>query len=284
MKFAIFRVVAALLLATALITLALLPAAAQSSNIPKSLQVKIISIRPHDPQAYTQGLLIHNGFFYESTGLTGESSLRKVDMQTGKILQRLDIPKEFYAEGLALVDDKLIQITYTEQLAFVYDLETFEKLNTFTYIGEGWGLCYDGTSLYMSNGSPFITERDPETFKPIRTFEIKLGGVAVNNLNELECVGDYIYSNIWFTETIIQIDKRDGQIVALIDATNLLTQQERDLAGQWGTFNGIAYDSTTERFFITGKYWPWMFEVEFVEDLPQGYVTPTPIVIATPNE
>jgi len=245
---------------------------------PERLRVQIHSIRPHDPSAFTQGLLIHDGFFYESTGLYGQSTLRKVDMQTGEVLQQLSLPVEFFAEGLALVGERLIQLTWQEQVAFVYDLETFERRDAFTYIGEGWGLCYDQETdaLYMSNGSHVLYVRDPKTFRALRQLEIMLDDVPIRNLNELECVGDSIYANIWFSDEILRIDKRTGRITAIIDASNLLTPEEREAIGRAGTLNGIAYDAETERFFLTGKLWQWMFEVDFVPELPENYVTPTP--------
>lgn len=263
-----------------LLSLASLSLSAQEPpERPERLQVKILSIRPHDPTAFTQGLLIHNGFFYESTGLYGQSTLRKVDMQTGEVLQRIALAPEFFAEGLALVGERLIQLTWREQVAFVYDLETFERLETFTYIGDGWGLCYDAESdaLYMSNGSHILTVRDPQTFEVRRQIEVILDDVPIRNLNELECVGDSIYANIWFSDQILRIDKQTGQITAIIEASNLLTPEERLVAGHGAVLNGIAYDAETERFFITGKLWPWMFEVEFVPELPQTYRTPTPL-------
>jgi glutamine cyclotransferase len=246
---------------------------------PERLRVQIHSVRPHDPSAFTQGLLIHDGFFYESTGLYGQSTLRKVDMQTGEVLQQLSLPVEFFAEGLALVGERLIQLTWQEQVAFVYDLETFERRETFTYIGEGWGLCYDQETdkLYMSNGSHVLYVRDPETFRVLRQLEIVLDDVPIRNLNELECVGDSIYANIWFSDQILRIDKQTGRITAIIDASNLLTPEEREAVGRAGTLNGIAYDPESERFFLTGKLWQWLFEVDFVPELPENYVTPTPL-------
>ncbi|MCE7949225.1 MAG: glutaminyl-peptide cyclotransferase [Chloroflexi bacterium CFX4] len=272
-----------LLPAIALFALIALPwvalTAQEAPDKPEQLRVQILSVRRHDPEAYTQGLLIHNGFFYESTGLYGKSTLRKVDMLTGEVLQQTELEQQFFAEGLAKVGDRLIQITWQEQVAFVYDLETFDKLSAFTYIGEGWGLCYDEADeqLYMSNGSHIIFVRDPETFQEVRRLEVLRDGDYVRNLNELECVGDSIYANVWFSDDILRIDKQTGRITAVIDAANLLTPEEREAIGHWGTLNGIAYDPESERFFITGKLWGWMFEVQFVPELPEGYLTPTPL-------
>ncbi len=246
---------------------------------PERLKVQIISIRPHDPFAFTQGLLIHDGFFYESTGLYGSSTLRKVDMRTGEVLQQVVLPPEFFAEGLALVENRLIQLTWREQVAFVYDLETFQQLQTINYLGEGWGLCYDAESesLYMSDGSHILTVRDPQTFEVIRRLEIWLDDVPMRNLNELECAGDSIYANIWFSDQILRIDKHSGRVTAIIEAANLLTPEERAAAGGSAVLNGIAYEPESERFFLTGKLWLWLFEVEFVPELPETYRTPTPL-------
>jgi len=261
----------------AVIGLPLLSAAAQTPEPLRLLKPKIVSVRPHDPAAYTQGLLLHDGFFYESTGLEGQSTLRKVDPLTGEVLQRTDLPPNLFGEGLALVDDRFIQITWKSQVALVYDRETFKPLDTFTYIGEGWGLCYDGESLYMSNGSSALTRRDPKTFKELEVISVTLEGQPVTNLNELECVGGSVYANVWFTNQIMEIDKRTGRIKTIIDAAGLLTPEETAAAGYWGTMNGIAYDAETGRFFLTGKFWPWVFEVELVTFLDPSYKTPTPL-------
>jgi glutamine cyclotransferase len=225
---------------------------------------EVISVRPHDASAYTEGLLQYNGSLYESTGRSGASTLREVDPQTGAILRSIDIPEEYYAEGLALVDNKLIQLTYKTEVAFVYDLDTFEQIGTFSYTGEGWGLCYDGRYLYMSNGSPFIDVRDTQTFDLIFSGLVTAQGRMVEQINELECVGDYIYANVWHTDYIIKIDKTNGVVVAIIDASGLIPPEELAQYGAEAVLNGIAYLPETDTFLITGKYWPKMFEVRFV--------------------
>jgi glutamine cyclotransferase len=196
------------------------------------LQPEILDVRPHDTGAYTQGLLLHDGSLYESTGRNGESTLRQVDLQTGEVLRSIDVPEEYFAEGLERVDDTLIQLTWKSEVAFVYDLATFDKIGEFTYSGEGWGLCSDGSYLYMSDGSPFIDLRDRETFEPIVSFLVTVQGQMVEQLNELECVGDYIYANVWQTDFIVKIDKRNGVVVSVIDASNLLTAEERATLGR----------------------------------------------------
>lgn len=228
----------------------------------ETLVPEVIAEYPHDPDAFTQGLLLHNGFFYESTGLYGESDLRRVDPETGAVLQQVDLNDQIFAEGLALIDDRLIQITWRENIAIEYDLETFEVNNVFEYEGEGWGLCFDGEALYMTDGSDNLFLRDPETFELLAIIPVTLRGQPVFNLNELECVGDDIYANVWQTDFIMRIDKDSGVVGAEIDASGLLTDPE---SAQADVLNGIAYDPENDIFYITGKLWPRLFEVQFVE-------------------
>lgn len=240
------------------------------------LAPEVISVRDHDPAAYTQGLLFYDGSLYESTGLYGESTLREVDPDTGEVLRKIDIPEAYFAEGLERVDDRLIQLTWKTGEAFVYDLATFEQVDTFTYSGEGWGLCSDGRFLYMSDGTPFLQVRDRKTFDLLVSAAVTLQGQAVSRyvdqqqrplglLNELECVGDYVYANVWKTDMILKIDKMTGVVVALIDASNLLTEEERAVLGGQQVLNGIVYLPDSDTFLITGKQWDKMFEVRFVE-------------------
>jgi glutaminyl-peptide cyclotransferase len=238
-----------------------------AENAPvQRLVPQVISARPHDITAWTQGLLVHDGYLYESTGQTGFSTLRQVDLLTGEVLRSVPIAfPNYYGEGLALVDDRLIQLTWTEQIAIVYDLETFTPLGTFTYDGEGWGLCYDGEFLYMSNGSSTLTRRDPATFAALEQIPVLLDDQPVTRLNELECVGPWIYANVWQTDQIMCIDKATGRVSATIDAFGLADPQTGTvLSGTGGGLNGIALDPETSNFLITGKLWPWLFEVQFV--------------------
>lgn len=231
---------------------------------------EVINVYPHDPMAFTQGLLIHDGVFYESTGsrpVPTLSTLRRVDIEQGEVLQRLELDEAYFGEGLERVGDRLIQLTWTSGEAFVYDIETFERLETYTYEGEGWGLCYDGRYLFMSDSTNYLQVRDAETFDLVVKFLVTLDGNPIQEslLNELECVGDYIYANLWLTDFIVQIDKFSGQITAVIDASGLLTGEEREALDANAVLNGIAYDDENETFFITGKLWDKMFEVRFVE-------------------
>lgn len=236
-------------------------AATPAPDAPERLTVKVLSTRPHDPGAYTQGFFLHNGSLFESTGLYGQSSVREVNPQTGAVKRKAAVPQEYFAEGLALVGDRLIQLTWQEQKAFVYKLADFSKVEELRYDGEGWGLCWDGTRLIMTDGSDRLTFRDPKTFAVIGTVHVTLAGRPINQLNELECVNGTVYSNVWQTDDILRIDPGTGKVTAVIDASSLLTPAERQHAD---VLNGIAWDPAKKTFLITGKLWPKMFEVAFV--------------------
>lgn len=268
---------AGLLLAGAV--LACLSAAAQPTALanrvqrgpdkPEQLRVKVLSTRLHDPAAYTQGLELYGERLFESTGLYRESSLREVDQHSGAVLRRKDLDLDLFGEGLTRVGDRLIQLTWKEEVAPVYDLESFDELELFGYRGEGWGLCYDGQRLVMSDGSTYLTFHDPETFDAQGEVTVTRAGQPQNNLNELECVGDAVYANIYLTTEIAKIDARTGVISAVIDASGLLSPEEARLAE---VLNGIAYDARTGHFLITGKRWPKLFEVIFVPAKQGGKV------------
>ncbi len=229
--------------------------------IPDSLRVRVLEEHPHQENAFTQGLLVDGERIFESTGLHGESTLREVTLD-GEVQRSIDIPRRFFAEGLAQVGDRLIQLTWRSNKAFVYRQDDFEKIGEFDYEGEGWGLCYDGESLAMSDGSPTIRFRDPETFEVRREITVTRAGRPQRNLNELECVDGDIYANIWMTNEIVRISPRTGAVTAVIDASGLLTASEARGAD---VLNGIAWHPARRRFLITGKHWPRLFEVEFVE-------------------
>lgn len=235
---------------------------AQGSDVVKSLRVDVIRAFPHDPTAYTQGLLWWDGKLYESTGQYGESTLRRVDPQTGEVEQRINITPAYFGEGLARVDDRLVVLTWKAERAFVYDLKTFTQLRTFRYRGEGWGLCHDGTRLVMSNGSDVLTFYDPETLEKIGSLRVTLRGRPLTSINELECVREKVYANVWERNFIVHIDLDSGRVTDQIDAAGLLNPAE---ARGTDVLNGIAYSSESNTFYITGKWWPTMFEVRFVE-------------------
>jgi glutaminyl-peptide cyclotransferase len=223
---------------------------------------------PHDPDSFTQGLVLHEGVFYESAGLYGESDLREVAVETGDVIRQMPVDETYFAEGLALVEDRLIQITWQESTAFIYDRETFEPLGTYTYEGEGWGLCYDGSVLWMSDGTEQLEQRDPDTFEVVDTVDVTLDGRPLTEwgiqlLNELECVGDSIYANVWQTTFILRIEAATGIVTGVINAADLLTPEEWSQLSGGAVLNGIAYNAEAETFYLTGKHWPWLFEVMF---------------------
>jgi glutaminyl-peptide cyclotransferase len=226
---------------------------------------QVLNTYLHDTEAFTQGLLYFDGKLYESTGLNGRSSLREVDIKTGNVIRILPMDSQYFAEGLARVGNKLIQITWQNGEAFIYDLETFNKEKTFSYQGQGWGICYEGKDLYMSDGSSTLFKRNAETFEIISQVQVKLNDQAIDQLNELECVDDFIYSNVWQTDRILKINKKSGVVVSEIDASGLLSPEERQGMDPGAVLNGIAYNAEHQSFYITGKLWPKLFEVTFVE-------------------
>ena len=228
---------------------------------------EVMSTLPHD-NAFTQGLLLDNGYLYESAGLYGESSLRKLDRNTGEVLQVIPLGPAYFAEGLARVDNRLIQLTWREGVAFVYDLDTLEQTGEYTYTGEGWGLCDDGSALYMSDGSSTLIIRNRQTFEPIGALEVRMDSQPVTMLNELECVGPSIFANIWQTDTIVRIDRATGFVTGVIDAAGLLSEIERLSLQNGSVLNGIVYDPAHDTFLITGKRWPAIFEVRFIPYAP----------------
>ena len=236
---------------------------AAGSQIPE-----VVRVLPHDFGASTQGLLLHDGTFYESTGQYGESTLRAVDVETGEVLRILEISQEYFGEGLALVGNELIQLTWQENVAFAYDLESFDLVREIEYEGEGWGLCYDGESLFMSNGSAILHRRDPNSFEILESLEVTLNGSPVRNLNELECVGSTVWANIWLTGRIVAVNAIDGRVTAVVDASDLPV--DRSSLGPDDVLNGIAHDPDTDHFLLTGKRWPSLFEVELVEAAGDG--------------
>lgn len=231
---------------------------------PQQLRAEVIEAYPHDPHAFTQGLLLHDGTLYESTGLHGRSSLRQVELTTGNVLRRIELPKNEFGEGLALAGGKLVQLTWREGVAPTYDLATFTRNGAFKYDGEGWGLCFDGTQFVQTDGSHRLIFRDPTTFAITRQLAVTENGQPLAALNELECVGDSVYANVWFTDRIVEIAKMNGVVRASIDASGLLSPAERTALGQGAILNGIARDAANGTFLLTGKLWPKLFRVRFV--------------------
>ncbi len=231
------------------------------------LTVKVLKSYPHDTGAYTQGLLWYEGYLYESTGLHGRSSIRQTQLATGQVLQQESLDDALFGEGLARIGKRLYQLTWQAQLGLMVNLETFEPEGQFYYQGQGWGLCYDGESLVKSDGTDVLTFHDPETFAEIDRKKVSLAGRPLYRLNELECFDGEIYANVYGTDNIARIDASSAQVTAMIDASGLLTSAEKQRAE---VLNGIAYDRDRGVFLITGKLWPRLFEVSFVETSKAG--------------
>jgi len=222
---------------------------------------QIVRVYPHDRDAFTQGLQFVDGVLYEGTGLNGRSSIRRVELETGKVLQKRNVPEEHFGEGITVWKSDLIELTWQSHVAFVYDRATFEPKKRFSYAGEGWGLTHDGTSLVMSDGSDRLRVLDPATFAEKRRIAVTAGGAPLRNLNELEYVKGEIFANIWQTDYVARIAPDTGKVSAYIDLRGLLTPAER--AGT-DVLNGIAYDEKQDRLFVTGKLWPKLFEIKLV--------------------
>lgn len=221
---------------------------------------EVVRSFPHDPDAFTQGLVFRDGFLYESTGRNGQSSLRKVDVETGRVAQRLGIGRQYFAEGLAAWGSQLVQLTWDTNIGWVYDRASFRQLRTFTYKGEGWGLADDGKRLVMSDGSAELRFLNPETFAETGRVRVTDGSTAVDKLNELEVVKGQIFANVWLTDRIAVIAPDSGRVIAWLDLKGLIPAQgDRD-----AVLNGIAYDAARDRLFVTGKLWPRMFEIRVV--------------------
>jgi glutamine cyclotransferase len=219
---------------------------------------EIVNRYPHDPEAFTQGLVYRDGFLYESTGLYGRSSLRKVRLETGEVVARRDIDRRYFAEGLTDWGNRLIQLTWQTNVGFVYDLASFTLLRTFDYPGEGWGITHDGRRLIMSDGTSALRFLDPSTFRETARLVVRDGGRPIDNLNELEFVDGDIYANVWLTDRIAIIAADTGRVAAWIDLAGLLP---RRVPRGDDVLNGIAYDAARKRLFVTGKLWPVLFEI-----------------------
>lgn len=225
------------------------------------LRVEVVRVLPHDATAFTQGLVWNGRTLYESTGLLGRSSLREVELETGRVLRRVALPPDVFGEGLAQVGERLVQLSWRNGLALVWDAATFERRGEHRYAGEGWGLCYDGRRLVMSDGSSTLTFREAATFAETSRIHVTLDGAPLASLNELECVGGDIYANVWQTDDIVRIEAVSGRVTARIDARGLLAPDERTDAD---VLNGVAYRPEAGTFLVTGKLWPKLFEVRFV--------------------
>ena len=229
---------------------------------PISYTYEVINVYPHDSNAFTQGLVIDEGVMYEGTGLTGESSLRRVDLETGDVLQIHELPSNLFGEGITVFDDKIIQLTWQSQIGFVYDKSSFDLLQNFSYSTQGWGITTDGTRLIMSDGSANLYFLNPETFEKTGQVEVHDGNTSVTKLNELEYINGEVYANVWLTDKIAIINPNTGQVTGWIDLTGIYTPGTGDSNN---VLNGIAYDSENSSLFVTGKRWSQLFEIKLIE-------------------
>jgi glutamine cyclotransferase len=222
---------------------------------------RVVRAYPHDREAFTQGLQYVDGFLYEGTGLNGRSSIRKVRLETGEVVQKRDLPSTHFGEGITIWKTDLIQLTWQSNVAFVYDRNTFAPIRTHAYPGEGWGLTHDGTSLIMSDGTSELRFLDPATFAERRRVAVTAGGQPLRHLNELEVVKGEILANLWMTDMLVRIAPDTGRVLGYIDLRGLLSPFER---ASVDVLNGIAYDQQNDRLFVTGKLWPKVFEVRVI--------------------
>jgi len=219
---------------------------------------EVVRVYPHDPQAFTQGIVFSDGVLYEGTGLNGRSGIRKVKLENGEVLQVQALEQRYFGEGIALVGDSIVQLTWQSGVGFVYDKTTFQRTRTFNYRGEGWGLTYDGTRLIMSDGTSTLRFLDSKTLQETAKLQVRDGSRPVEKLNELEVVKDEVFANVWQTNRIARISPKTGLVTGWIDLTGLLDPRDRQGVD---VLNGIAYDSTADRLFVTGKLWPKLFEI-----------------------
>lgn len=223
---------------------------------------RVVNSYPHDRSAFTEGLVIENGILYEGTGLRGRSTLRRVDLETGNILQTRELPAQFFGEGVTVYGDRVIQLTWQSNVGLVYDKNSFEPLREFNYATEGWGITHDGKRLIMSDGTSTLYFLDPDTFAEIGRIEVSDRGRPITRINELEFVQGEIYANIWQTDRIARIAPQTGQVTGWIDLEGLLSPEA--YPGPVDVLNGIAYDAGNDRLLVTGKFWPRLFEIELV--------------------
>ena len=242
----------------------LVPCALGSSPASAADAYRVIHTYPHDPDAFTQGLVYVDGHLYESTGINGKSSLRMVDLETGHVLQEQPVESKYFAEGLTSWGSTLVQLTWETHLGLVYDRFSFRLLRTFSYAGEGWGLTQDGTFLILSDGTPTLKFLDPATFREARSLTVKDRGKPVSEINELEYVEGQVYANIWHSDRIARISPRTGKVLGWIDLSGLLPANER--SSPEAVLNGIAWDAGHRRLFVTGKLWPKLFEIEVIPE------------------
>jgi len=244
------------------------PETSAATNPPASAQptllytYRVLKAYPHDPEAFTQGLVFVDGALYEGTGLEGRSSLRRVDLETGEVLQQYDLPPQYFGEGIAVLGQRIFQLTWRSHVGFVYGREKFDKQGEFAYATEGWGLTHDGKRLIMSDGTAVLYFLDPDKLTQTGNLEVRDERGPVSRLNELEYVEGEVWANVWQTDRIARISPKTGQVLGWIDLRHLLSAADR--VRQVDVLNGIAYDAADKRLFVTGKWWPKLFEIELV--------------------
>jgi len=227
---------------------------------------QVVRSFPHDPAAFTQGLIVRDGVFYESTGLSGRSGIRKVKLETGEVMQSKPLAPEYFGEGITDWHGQIVQITWQSQAGFVYDMQTFEPTKRWTYTGEGWGLTHDDARIIMSDGTAQLRFIDPATLKETGRITVRDANGPIEHLNELEYVKGEVFANVWLTDRIVRISPKDGRVTGWIDLAGLLSPAERtEVERGGGVLNGIAYDAATDRLFVTGKLWPRVFEIRLVK-------------------
>jgi len=242
---------------------------AEGTLSPKQYSYRVVAAYPHDPNAFTQGLLFDQGMLYEGTGLYGESTLRRVTLETGGVEQTISLPAQYFGEGITVVGDRIFQLTWRENSGFIYDKNSFEQLAQFHYATEGWGLTYDGSNLILSDGSDHLYFLDPENQQVVKELAVTMVDPidqvrkGVVRLNELEYIDGEIYANIWQTDMIVRIEPDSGNVTGLINLSGILPAEER--RADTDVLNGIAYLPNEQRLFITGKKWPKLFEIELIE-------------------
>jgi glutamine cyclotransferase len=229
---------------------------------PRQYGYQVVHVYPHDRNAFTQGLEFRAGFLYEGTGLNAHSALRKVKLETGEVVQQISLSPEYFGEGITVINQQIIELTWRTETGFVYDQNSFRRQRSFSYPGEGWGLANDGTQIYMSDGTPQIRVWDPVTLQEKRRITVRDGGAPVTYLNELEWVRGEIYANVWQTDRIVRISPTDGRVLGWVDLSGILPAADR--TEHVDVLNGIAYDVLGDRLFVTGKLWPKLFEIKIV--------------------
>ena len=262
------RRIARLLMLPALVLLVSACSACGMTSTPEGVKhytFRIVNEFPHDTGAFTQGLLFHEGFLYESTGIRGQSSLRKVELETGTVVQQRNLPSQYFGEGLALFEGCLVQLTWTSRTGFIYNLDTFDLLGEFSYDTEGWGITHDGSRLIMSDGSHILRFLDPTTFEVLGQVPVFDGIQPINRLNELEFIDGEVYANVWMTDEIVIINPATGAVTGRIDLGELKNFLPAGTnLGRDDVLNGIAHDAANDRLFVTGKRWPRLFEIELI--------------------